>query len=379
LITARQLDELLEFSPATGLMTNLYLNVNPERRPHAEHEVAFRSLCKGARAQMRADNVPTNTVEGVEADLARMEKYLSHDFQRDKNKGLAIFSSARDGFWQVYTLPRPVRDQLTTTSRPYARQLIGILEGYRRYCVVLVATDRARVFMTYLDHISEHTAIVDEVPPKVREAGFSGYDEKRMEGHHRHLVNHHLRNVAAVVFDFSKVQRFDGLILGGHGAIVKEFEQALHSYLQERVIARTTFDVGAKPEAVLEKARAIEDEERTKRHTTLLKRIQAGLRQKKGAAVAGLGDTLGALQWGKVHTLVVREGFTHPGRRCVSCNLLAVAAPRCPYCHKEMVDVPDVVEEAIELAFQQRCEVEILDPHPLLEKFGNIAGTLRFV
>jgi peptide chain release factor subunit 1 len=378
-ITAQQVDELLEFRPSSGLMTNLYLNVDPQRHPHNEHEVVFRRLWKEKRAQIRRDQLPAALLEGVEADLERMERYLLQELHRDENRGLAIFSCAADRFWHVYALPRPVRDQLVLTTQPYARQLIGILENYHRYCVVLVATDRARVFMTYLDHISEHTEVLDDVPPKVREAGFSGYDEKRMEGHHRHLVNHHLRNVAETVFDFYKRERFDGLILGGRGAIVNELEPALHSYLQERIVAHLPVDVNTKPESVLEKARAIEEEERGRRHEALLKKIQAELRRKKGAAVAGLGDTLGALQWGKVHTLVVREGFTHPGKKCSSCGLLAVATPRCPYCHKDVVDVEDVVEEAIEMAFQQRCEVEIVKPHPLLERFDNVAGTLRFV
>ena len=233
--------------------------------------------------------------------------------------------------------------------------------------------------MCYLNRITEYTSIIDDVPPKVRDAGFSGYDEKRMEGHHRHLVNHHLRNVAESVFDFYKAERFDALVVGGRGSIVKALEQALHSYLQERIAARLTLDVTAKPGAVLRKVSAIEDERRAARHEELLKSIQAALRRKKGAAVAGLGDTLGALQWGKVHTLVVREGYTHPGKRCRTCGLLAETVTSCPYCHKGMEAVADVVEEAIELAYQQRCEVEIVKPHPLLERFGNIAGTLRFV
>ncbi len=379
MITAKQLDELLEFRPASGSMANLYLNVDPGRHPHGEYEVVFRRLCKDRRAQLKRSGATDATLAQLDVDLDRMERYLLKEFRRDENRGLAVFSSAVDQFWQVYALPQAVRDQLVLTDHPYARQLIGILERYRRYCVVLVSTDRARVFMCYLNRITEHTRIIDDVPPKVREAGFSGYDEKRMEGHHRHLVSHHLRNVAETVFDFYKEERFDALLLGGRGSIVKALEQASHSYLQERVVARLPLDVTAKPEAVLQTVNAIEDGRRTARHDELLRNIQAALRRKKGAAVAGLGDTLGALQWGKVHTLVVREGFTHPGKKCGTCGLLAEGVRSCPYCHKEMEDVADVVEEAIELAYQQRCEVEIVKPHPLLESFGNIAGTLRFV
>ncbi len=379
MITAKQLDELLAFRPSDGVMTNLYLSVDPERRPHGEYEVVFRRLCKERRAQLRRDGATDATLAELDDELDRMERYLLKEFRRDKNKGLAIFSSVANQFWQVYALPQAVRDQLVLTDHPYARQLIGILERYRRYCVVLASTDRARVFMCYLNRITEHTRIIDDVPPKVRDAGFSGYDEKRMEGHHRHLLNHHLRNVAETLFDFYKSERFDALVLGGRGSIVNALEQALHSYLQERIVARLTLDVTAKPEAVLRKVSAIEDERRAARHEELLKSIQAALRRKKGAAVAGLGDTLGALQWGKVHTLVVQEGYTHPGKKCGTCGLLAEGVTSCPYCHKGMEDVADVVEEAIELAYQQRCEVEIVRPHPLLEKFGNIAGTLRFV
>jgi peptide chain release factor subunit 1 len=379
LITAKQLDELLEFRPGRGSMANLYLNVDPARHPHGEYEVVFRRLCKEQRAQLRREGATDASLADLGMDLDRMERYLLKEFQRDENRGLAIFSSVADQFWQVYALPQAARDQLIVTSHPYARQLIGILERYRRYCVVLASTDRARVFMCYLNRISEHTRIMDDVPPKVREAGFSGYDEKRMEGHHRHLVNHHLRNVAATLFDFYKAERFDALVVSGRGSIVKELEQVLHSYLQERVVARLTLDVTAKPEAVLRKVGGIEDDRRAARHEELLRNIQAALRRKKGAAVAGLGDTLGALQWGKVHTLVVREGFTHRGKRCGTCGLLAEAVPSCPYCHKDMEEVADVVEEAIEIAYQQRCEVEIIKPHLLLEKFGNIAGKLRFV
>jgi peptide subunit release factor 1 (eRF1) len=69
---------------------------------------------------------------------------------------------------------------------------------------------------------------------------------------------------------------------------------------------------------------------------------------------------LGALNEGRVDTLVVPFGVSARGVRCAICGWLGTNGSTCPVCGKETEPVPDVVESAVAKALQQSSRVESL-------------------
>jgi len=75
-------------------------------------------------------------------------------------------------------------------------------------------------------------------------------------------------------------------------------------------------------------------------------------------AVTGLRDVLGALNDGRVDTLVVPFGLAAEGARCSECGRLAQGGSRCRSCGGPLESLSDVVEASVGAAIRQGARVE---------------------
>ena len=96
-----------------------------------------------------------------------------------------------------------------------------------------------------------------------------------------------------------------------------------------------------------------------------------------GWAVIGAKPTLRALNRGQVRLLIVAAGVSGAGYRCVVSGRLALSAADCRD-EGEPEPVPDLVSEALDEAFRQHADVEIIDDPELKERVDGLAGLLRF-
>src|SRR5690606_22865111 len=157
----------------------------------------------------------------------------------------------------------------------------------------------------------------------------------------------------------------------------QDLEQLLHPYLRERVEARCPIAVGAPDEVVRLAALAIEAEVERRKEAEAVAR----LRESAGAGrrgVAGLDATLRALVDRRVEMLLVSVGYSAEGWRCLGCGWIGRVGRVCPVCERDMAPVDDVVEEAVEEALAQSCEVEMCDGNADLDVLGRIGALLRY-
>ena len=87
---------------------------------------------------------------------------------------------------------------------------------------------------------------------------------------------------------------------------------------------------------------------------------------------------LEALADRRVARLLVSDGFTHEGWYCEACNRLATVGRQCDRCGAEMAQVADVVEEAVEEALAQSCQVDVCTGNADLDVLGRIGALLRY-
>lgn len=376
MISFRQVEELLKSHQETGTVVSLYLGANGNSYVKKDCEIIVKDLIKEKEKELEALVQDKDQRAFVEKDLEKIRHFIKYEFDWKGKKGLALFASASRDLWQIFPLPRPVRNILVVDRTPYTRPLIALLDEYRRLCIVVVDRTKARIFEVFLGEIEEHSEIFDDVPRKAKAGGWKGYEEARIQRHMNDGVHKHYKNVGENLMDFFKTYRFDSLVLAGHRSDFSEFERELHPYLKERVIARIEMDVHAPEEDVLARALQVEKTVRKDLEGKLLERLKEMTGERM--AVTGILGTLTAHRRGQIHSLIVSESFKTPGTMCPQCGYLDQELRDCPACRRPMHPIVDLVDELIEAAVGQGCRIEYVSDANQMQLLGGIGAFLRF-
>jgi len=368
-ITEDEIRQLASFKGGDAPVTSIYLDVDGGRH------VRWQDVVKSAETMVKEAMHRHGADASVAADLQKVQDLVRKGIDRSRTRGLAVFSCTAHDFWRVVELPVGVRDQVVVNHSPSVRQLEVVVDEYERFGLLLADKQRARVFVYELGEVIESEEIVEPLPRG--DDDDHSYRKDQGENHTSALVHQHLRHAADAAFRVFKDRGFERLIIGAHDEIAKELESLLHPYLKERLEARCNIPVNASVDEIRAAALEVEADVERRKEAELVAR----LRNAVGAharGVAGLDDTLQALVERRVETLLVSHGFTHEGWRCPSCDHIRRVGRTCPVCQTEMHAVDDVVEEAVEEALAQSCEVEICVGNADLDVLGRIGALLRY-
>ncbi|HSH22805.1 MAG TPA: hypothetical protein VK975_01975 [Acidimicrobiales bacterium] len=368
-ISEQQVRELARFRGEVAPVTSCYLDVDGAR--HVRHQDVVRELDRLLRvARSRVNGDPS-----VARDLHRIEEHVKGGFDRSRTRGLAMFACSAHDLWEVIELPVPVRSQVVVNHTPCVGQLEQVIDQFERFGVLLVDRQRARMFVFELGELVESTAVFDQLP-RGDDADHS-YTKDQVRDHAAARARHHLRHAAAVAFTVFQETSFERLILSAPDDLSAEVEALLHPYLQERLVARCGIPLHASDneirQAALEAEAEVERQKEAEAVNRLRDEVAAG-----GRGVAGIDATLLALVERRVETLLVSSGYTEVGWRCESCRWIGRLGRTCPICQADMHQVDDVVEEAIEDALGQSCNVEICMGNADLDVLGRIGALVRY-
>jgi peptide chain release factor subunit 1 len=367
-ITEDDVRSLAAFKGEDAPVTSIYLDVDGGRH------VRFQDVVRAADSLVK-EALLKHESPSVASDLQRFQELVRSGIDRSRTRGLAVFSCSAHDFWQVVELPVQVRDQVVVNHSPCVRQLEVVVEEYERFGLLLADKQRARVLVYELGELIESTELLEPLP-RGDDVDHS-YRKEQGQQHESALVHQHLRHAADVAFRVFQDRGFERLIIGAPEEIANELQSLLHPYLQERVEARCAVGVGASDEEIREAAHQVEADVARRKEAELVNR----LRDAVGAGrrgVAGLDATLRALVERRVDTLLVSHGFAHPGWRCPSCEYIGRIGRKCPVCEAEMHGVEDVVEEAVEEALLQSCDVQVCVGNADLDVLGSIGALLRY-
>lgn len=351
----RALRALASLDAGEGLVVSLTLDTDGRRLPRkGDYEALFGDALRRARATLATRDLPRQALRAVEADLERVARFVTREFDRGDAAGLALFASSPIDLWAEFHLPRAVGTRIVLDRHPHVLRLEALLATGKRACTVIVSRDRARIFTTWLGRTAERSEILDEVPGKHEQGGWS---QARFARHIDEHAHRHLRRTAEAVFEMSRGEPFDHLIVAGPDEVVAEFEKGLHPWLAERVAARRSLAMASGlPEvraATLDVERALESE----RSAGVVERLleEAGARR---LGVVGLEPTLKALADGRAETLIVADGPAPDGGfRCRACRRLLLGGGACAECGGTVEPVQDLAEELVDEALRRRCEV----------------------
>lgn len=375
MISFAQIEELMKIQNHSSPVISLYLGANDHQYSKHDCEVVVKDLMKEKETAVASLQDKEHRAS-AEKDFEKIRHYIRNEFDWKGKKGLALFASSGSGLWQIYSLPRPVKNILIVNHTPYIRPLVALLDEYPRFCVVLVDKAKARVFEVFLGEINEHSEIIDELPRKTKAGGWKGNEEGRIQRHMNEEVHKHFKKVGDAVMDLFKTYRFDSLILAGHRPDFSAFENDLHPYLKEKVLACIEMDLHAAKENVLEKATEVERQSRKEKEEKLVKRLHDLSAERM--AVIGIAPTLTAHQQGQIHSLVVGKDYQVAGAKCLSCGFLAHRAHDCPSCLQPLEAIPDVVDDLIESVLSQGAKIEYVSEREHIHPLGGIAAILRY-
>lgn len=381
-MTAAELKSLVGFIPQGALVVSLYLNVDGAKHPRLQdYEKELRGLLRQAEREWinGEKQVDKAKKQALKQDLDKIGAFVTGNWRRHGQKGLAIFSCAASGLWHVFELPVGVPFALIVGDEPYAKPLTAVLDEYRRYCVVSVDRKKARYFTVYLGEIEEHHGVfVDEsVPDQVKQGDWASLRQSRIARHIEDHVLHHLRDVADMTFSFFRAHSFDRLILAGQDELITKFRTLLHPYLQERVAGEFQAGPDEPLPRILKESLKVEAEIQRREEEALMHRLEEESRP-GGLGVTGLRPTVDALMRGQAHILLVKEGYATKGYVCYQDHFLATADGVCPVCGAKLSQAPDLVEDMVQLAIDQNVQVEHISHLPERLAQDKVGALLRF-
>jgi peptide chain release factor subunit 1 len=346
-LTEADVRALAAFKGTEAPVTSVYLDVDGAhhvRRKDLLHELD--ALLKPVRRDHREPSVLQ--------DLKKIEDLVRGGIDRSNVRGLAVFSCSAHGLWRVLELPVTVRSQIVVNHTPAVRQLETVLDEYEAFGVLVADKHKARMFVYELGELVDSSDLLVED---------HGHD--------------HLKHAADVAFTMLKDDGFERLIIGAPEEIANELESLLHPYLRERVVARCHLRIDASLDEIRQTALEVEaDVERRKEAAAVARLRDAVGSHTRG--VAGIDETLKAIVERRVDVLLVSSGYTAPGWRCNGCGWIGRRGRTCSVCSAAMHEVEDLVEEAIEEALAQSCEVEVCVGNADLDVLGQIGAILRY-
>lgn len=377
LSSREQIEKLSRFKSENFLTTSFYMDTDKSRMTKKEISLSFKNLLNEGKSKLEQMEIGRKKKESLSKDLGKISQFYSQNLGTQNSSGLAIFSCQGENFWQIFHLPNSPRNRIIFDQNPYVRPLSAALGEHRQICVLNLDRKEARWYEIFMGDISPLESMVSDVPSKVKEGGWEGYESKRIERHIATHLHDYFKKVAKKTFEMFKKNNFDWLFLGCKEEYFSIFEPLLHPYLKSRLKGRLKAKPGDSLDRVLKESLELEKTLKKEEENDTVQLVISEL-EKGGLATSGIKKTLKSLNQGEVQTLVVTRNFSKPGRICSKCHFLFVDELRCPSCQRRTEKMVDIIDEAVEAALDKNCQVKHITPPSPLRRYGDIGALLRY-
>ena len=280
--------------------------------------------------------------------------------------GLALFAcSGCDGFFEAVPVDVPVdAHRLTVASEPHVYPLELLVNRHPRHAVVLADSQSARIFIFGLGQtIAQQTVTGDAI--KRTSAG--GWSQMRYQRRMDNLQAEHARELVAALDAMVRAEDVAHIILAGDDVTTSLVKNELSKDLAAKVIEVLKLEIRTPEQDVMAAAAQALRRHDEKTDAEVVERVLGDYRA-GGLAVAGLEDTLAALENGQVDELYLTtvaadsdgggtqdEGSQEPGERSGTRG-----------------------DELVAKARQTSATVRFIEDASLLSSVGGVAAALRY-
>lgn len=377
LLSREQVENLSKFKSENFLTTSFYLNSDKSQMRKKEIALSLKNLLSQSKSQVKQMDSGKKKKDSLYKDLNKIDRFCSQNLSSNNFSGLAIFSCSNQDFWQFFNLPSPPRNRIVFDINPYIRPLSAILDENHRIFALTLDRKEAKWYEIFMGEISLLDSHREDVPSKVKEGGWEGYESKRIERHVATHVHDNLKKIAQTTFKLFKQNHFDWIFLGCREKYCSDFEALLHPYIQGKIKGRLKAMPGDTQAKLLKESLELEKKLKKLEEVVIVPRLISEL-EKGGLATSGLKQTLRSLNQSEVQTLVVTRNFSQTGRKCPKCHFLFVDELKCPSCQRKTDKMLDIIDEAVEAAMDKNCQVKHITPPSKLNRYGMIGAFLRY-
>lgn len=361
MLTEQTLRELAALESPDVPILSLYLDVDPRRLTKDHYRLNLRHLLERVKEEIARE------------DLEAAQRFVEREYD-GSGRGLALFSAQARGIWRASVLAVPTPNLAFAGRKPYVFPLARLWDAYGRFLVALVDKTHVRLLFYQMGVLQESLELHGE-PIKRHKQG--GWGAEKLQRHEDEVAYRNLKEAAELTAAFCARHQPRYLLLGGADPTVVEFREQLPRPWRERIAGTVPGDRMSEEGEIREAAlRVLQQVEREREFALVDATITAAAKGANG--VMNLDDTLGAAAEGRVHVLLVADGFHAPAYRCTGCGFLtAIRRETCPFCGAAFETLPDAVDWLIATVLENGGQVEIVEGHPRLQKVG-VAALLRY-
>ena len=303
-----------------------------------------------------------------------MQNYVEMGYNW-QGRGIVMFSCAAANFWWAESLLVPVEDSVMVSFRPYVRQLAILMDTYERYGVIHIDQEGARLYVFHMGNLEAIEGYMGE-EVKLHKAG--GWAAQRYQRSERGIARHNLQEMAEVAEDFYRRTGTRRLILAGTEKNVAGFKAMLSQRLREMVVGQIAANTNATPSKIREQALELASKAAKEESRHIADAVVTGA-HKTNHAVAGLAETLTAVQGGRAQHVVAISDFVQPAYRFVDSGYIVLDLESASELGSGRIqELPDAIDSVLRRAMAQGIGVTLLDKHEGLEELGKIGALTRY-
>ncbi|MGM0367935.1 MAG: hypothetical protein ACQEP2_05090, partial [Actinomycetota bacterium] len=352
------LEKVLNYSPAGEYVVTTYLLVDGSRTNKRDYLTKLNSMVTKKRSEIESDdNIDENDKKKIYLVLEKIKKYVNDRFKSDATKTLLIYAD-NNSLWEVLRVPVIMRSKIIIDPKPHTQNLRALLQNFKKYGVLLIDREKAQIYSLYLGEIRQYlAAFINDVPSKVNFRSEAALREKKLLGKIEEKLHHFFKNVNDKALQLFRDGKLDNLILAGRKEILSKFRNYLHNYLESKYIG----SIDAQPDTEIHEIKKrtqqlIYDHEKKTKEKLIDKLFEEY--NPNGWAVIGIKSVISSLLIEQVRTLVYDRDFSQDGYICDSCMYITLdKKEKCPYCEGKLVYYSDIVDEIVEDALSQNCEI----------------------
>ncbi|MES0340882.1 MAG: hypothetical protein ABUK08_01055 [Candidatus Humimicrobiaceae bacterium] len=374
------LEEVYDYLSPGNHVVSAYLLVDGLRTSRKDYLTRLNSMIKEKKTSLdKSADLDRNQKKKVASALDKVKVYLSEKFKSDSTRTVIIFAST-DGFWKEIRLPFILRSRIVIDPKPYIQNLRAYLKNYKSYGILLIDREKAKIYSAYLNEIREYlAAFISDVPSRVNYRSQSVLREKKILSSHEEKLHHFFKIINDRTLELFRERKFDYLILAGRNKIISGFNNYLHSYLQLKYIGKIDAEPDSSINLIKSKAMEVINVFELKNKNKLIDDLIDEYNPNR-LGVLGIDAVIKALIRDQIRILIYDRNFSHSGYVCRNCSYLSASpVESCPYCEGKLVFYNEIVDEIVENALDQGCEIVDLEGNERLKKAGSIGAVLRYV
>ena len=190
-------------------------------------------------------------------DLSRIEVYLREIYDK-RGKRTVVFFSAGKKLWEILDFEFYLPPLCLVSYSPYIGPVTEALQAYKKYLVLLVDREKARLFTVHLGKIGEQKEIFDgEVPQNVKHGDDTWDAQDKIFRHIEDHLSCHLKRIAGAAEEFVKNNEISFVIIGGHREMFPKIKKHLPYPLNKMVIGEFVTELNIPLNEILKKSKLV--------------------------------------------------------------------------------------------------------------------------